>query len=972
MSLTSATRPTPTIVRGNSTLLLTEENMVWTVHSGTVAVFAVAVQDGEPVGPRRYLFSCNVGEWLFGSDPKTSAGQRSFLVVGLDDSELAATPLLSLPSMSKGESLESVAPVEAWVRRIGSVISARASHSHAERAYAGGPILLAAGQSIKPPTDQVLWMTVSSGTISPADASGATIGPESRSVPVSGDMRLVAQTDSELSFERLIDIEPPTGYANGLAKLHRLCFEYLYHLDERQREQDAQRLANRQELQTEETSSALGELGEALFRRGTTIRREDDLMTALEAIGDVLGVAFRRQAATSADSTSGRDPIEAIAHASRVRARRVQLRGEWWNRDAGPILGLFGSEGRPVALLPSNSGYLLYDPVTGKRSRVDNRLDGELSREAVTFVSPLPENAMSLSELAKFAMRPIALDLSLILFLSASITVLGMLVPIATGLVIDEAIPDANIGLLSQLAAGLFAMAVAQTALSYSQSTILIRTDTGLTARLQTAVIDRLLRLHARFFRRFSSGDLQNRSLMITQISRDISNTAVNGILTGIFALLNLALCVYYNFKLAMLAVAAALLIAIYTAGFSTVIRGAARKLSIGQGKLFGFQVQLISGIAKLRVAGAEQRAFNNWARRMASQLRLMSRIQRTEQWGNLVNVGLKHATAILLYYFAATWLLSTNSVATTAAAGPTFLTIGTFLAFYAAFQKMIGGLTELSSTLVDLGDTWAKRRLVMPLLEEVPEDAAEKVDPGPLAGTVSMGHITFRYREDGPLVLNDVCVQANAGQFVAIVGPSGSGKSTLLRILLGFETPEAGTIYYDGQDLAGLDSGSVRRQIGVVLQSGVVNSGSLYENIAGAARVSLDETWEAARAAGLAEDIEQMPMGMHTFVNEGGSTLSGGQRQRLLIARALVTKPKILIFDEATSSLDNRTQQIVTESLDRLQVTRIAVAHRFSTIRDADKIYVMDGGQIVQSGTAAELSDQDGLFRRLIARQLT
>jgi ATP-binding cassette subfamily C protein len=942
------------------------------VQSGTVAIFAVAIHNGEPVGPRRYLFSCNVGEWLFGAEPTTSNGSRSFLVVGLEDSELVAAPLPSLKSISNGEPLELVARVEAWARRIGSVISTRASHSHAERAHADGPIALAAGQSIKAPTDQVLWMTVVSGAVSPADAPGVTIGPNSRSVAVSGDIRLVAQADSELSFLRLADMEPRVGYEDGLANLHRLCFECLNHLDEQQRELDARRLASRQQLQTEDTSSALGELGQALLPRGKAIHREDDLMAALEAIGNLSGITFRRPAVASGDIALGRDPIEEIAHASRVRSRRVHLRGEWWDRDAGPILGLFGTEGRPVALLPASSGYVLYDPVTDKRARVDKRVDDQLSREAVTFVSPLPENAMSLSELAKFAMRPIAFDLALILFLSASITVLGMLVPIATGLVIDEAIPDANVGLLYQLAAGLFAMALAQAALAYSQSTILIRTDTGLTARLQSAVIDRLLRLHARFFRRFSSGDLQNRSLMITQISRDISNTAVNGILTGVFAFLNLALCIYYNFKLAMLAVAAALLIAIYTAGFSTVIRGAARKLSIGQGKLFGFQVQLISGIAKLRVAGAEQRAFNNWARRMAGQLRLMSRIQRTEQWGSLVNVGLQHATTILLYYFAATWLLSTDTIATAAAAAPTFLTMGTFLAFYAAFQKMIGGLTALSSTLVDLGDTWAKRGLVMPLLEEVPEDAVSKVDPGPLVGAVSMGHITFRYRDDGPLVLNDVSVHANAGQFVAIVGPSGSGKSTLLRILLGFETPEAGTIYYDGQDLAGLDSGSVRRQIGVVLQSGIVNSGSLYENISGAARVSLDEAWEAARAAGIADDIEQMPMGMHTFVNEGGSTLSGGQRQRLLIARALVRKPKILIFDEATSALDNRTQQIVTESLDRLQVTRIAVAHRLSTIRDADKVYVMDGGQIVQSGTAAELADQDGLFRRMIARQLT
>ena len=464
------------------------------------------------------------------------------------------------------------------------------------------------------------------------------------------------------------DVGSHFDVASGLTHLHQLCFDYLRHQEDRQREQDAKRLAERKALQTEETSSVLGELGEALSRRVKTTRSEDDLMTVLGVIGDNLGVSFRRPA-NSAEGDPRGDPIEAIAHASRVRARRVLLRGEWWERDAGPILGQFGAEGRPVALLPSNIGYILHDPLVKERRRVDKRLDSELSREAVTFVSPLPDNAVSLSELAKFAMRPIAFDIALILFLSAAIAILGMLVPIATGLVIDEAIPDANMGLLYQLAAGLFAMALAQAALSYSQNTILLRTDVGLTARLQAAVIDRLLRVSTRFFRGYSSGDLQNRALMITEISRSISNTAINGMLSGGFALLNLVLCIYYNFDLAILAVVSALLIAVYTAGFSVVIRGTARKLSIGQGKLFGFQVQLISGIAKLRAAGAEQRAFNNWARRMASQVRLMSRIQRTEQWGDLVNVGLQHATTILLYYFAATWLITSDSAATAAAA---------------------------------------------------------------------------------------------------------------------------------------------------------------------------------------------------------------------------------------------------------------------------------------------------------------
>ena len=252
-----------------------------------------------------------------------------------------------------------------------------------------------------------------------------------------------------------------------------------------------------------------------------------------------------------------------------------------------------------------------------------------------------------------------------------------------------------------------------------------------------------------------------------------------------------------------------------------------------------------------------------------------------------------------------------------------------------------------------------------------LPEVNEAKADPGELRGRIELSRVSFRYKADGPVILKDVSLQILPGQFVAIVGPSGSGKSTLLRLLLGFDKPEAGTISYDGQELSGLDIQSVRKQLGVVLQNGKLMPGDIYQNIVGSSQLALEAAWEAAQSAGLDEDIHQMPMGMHTVLSEGAGTLSGGQRQRLMIARAVVAKPRILIFDEATSALDNRTQGIVSRSLERLKATRIVIAHRLSTIINADKIIVVKGGSIVQSGTYAELIDQDGLFAELAKRQL-
>jgi ABC-type bacteriocin/lantibiotic exporter with double-glycine peptidase domain len=298
-------------------------------------------------------------------------------------------------------------------------------------------------------------------------------------------------------------------------------------------------------------------------------------------------------------------------------------------------------------------------------------------------------------------------------------------------------------------------------------------------------------------------------------------------------------------------------------------------------------------------------------------------------------------------------------------------LSLGTFLAFNTAFANFTRGTTDLSNTVTEILQILPQWRRTQPILATIPEVDLGKADPGKLTGKITLDHITFRYRSDGPLILDDVSISANPGEFIALVGGSGSGKSTILRLLLGFETPQAGSVYYDGQDLSGLDLDAVRRQLGVVLQNGRLMSASIFENIAGGAQMTMSEAWEAAQMSGFADDITAMPMQMHTVVSEGGGNLSGGQRQRLLIARALVLKPRILLFDEATSALDNRTQAIVSESLEKLQVTRIAIAHRLSTIRNAHRIYVLQGGRVVQQGTFEELAGMEGLFAQLMARQM-
>jgi ABC-type bacteriocin/lantibiotic exporter with double-glycine peptidase domain len=366
--------------------------------------------------------------------------------------------------------------------------------------------------------------------------------------------------------------------------------------------------------------------------------------------------------------------------------------------------------------------------------------------------------------------------------------------------------------------------------------------------------------------------------------------------------------------------------------------------------------VQLINAVPKLRVAGAEPRAFACWGRSYSRKQRLVERIQAIQDCLRMVNsVAPAFATAISFGL-----ALSGKGIE-----------LGTILAFNLAlggFMQAIAELSDATGGLVSIATYWRRTRTI---LDAAPEVDSTKANPGRLTGRLAMDRVTFRYRQDGRLTLEDVSLHAEPGECIALVGPSGSGKSTILNLLIGFETPTSGAIRLDGHELRGLDPGAVRRQIGVVRQDSRLTSQSIFENIVCGSRFTLEEAWEAARAAGLAQDIEQMPMGMHTIVSEGGSNLSGGQRQRLLIARALVMKPRILLFDEATSALDNRTQQIVTESVRRLNATRVIVAHRLSTIRHADRIYVIEAGRVVQHGTFDELSRPPGVFERLMRRQM-
>jgi ATP-binding cassette subfamily C protein len=475
---------------------------------------------------------------------------------------------------------------------------------------------------------------------------------------------------------------------------------------------------------------------------------------------------------------------------------------------------------------------------------------------------------------------------------------------------------------------------------------------------VQAAVWDRLLSLPATFFRRFSTGDLAVRALGINTIYQTITGPTVASVLSSLFSVFSFGLLFYYSVRLALTATLVMVAILGVTVAASYLqLRYQYRTTEI-LGKVSSLVLQLLGGIAKLRVAGAEVHAFAVWAERFSAQKVMATKAQSAAN----ALVVFNSASGILasLAIFAAIALFSRESLST-----------AQFVAFNTAFAQVLFAFSGATGALITILQAAPYYKRGKPILRSLPEVDAGKLDPGELSGRIKLDHVSFRYSPDGPLVVDDVSLQIEPREFVAIVGPSGAGKSSLFRLLLGFETPEAGSIYYDNNDIAGLDVRSVRRQMGVVLQDGRPMSGSIFGNIVGSLPLTMDDAWEAARMVGLEEDIRAMPMGMFTMLSEDASTISGGQRQRLMIARAIVSKSRILLFDEATSALDNLTQAIVASSLENLRATRVVIAHRLSTIINADRIYVLQAGRITQSGTYADLMEREGPFQELASRQL-
>lgn len=942
---------------------------VWFVRSGKLDIFIASARNGAPVGARHHVLRVERGQAVFGMCP-VEGSETAILATATPGTELLWFPQARLrapaerlhPEISFG----ALSLLEDWILSLSAAATMALPKLFTE--FEAGAILEVTAEP-KPliPAKGVLWAEHIQG------ASLFLNNPEVDPVggqtyfPVSRSGWLQPQRCSRILAIESEAWEKADPQWVGLQTFHRAVLQCLIVKRRLQEAKDRKRLLTQAESDVAVVRGALSTLAAPLENDDTLLPLDevgltDPALLACEAVGRFLAVRI----VPPADMRSGvklKEPVANIAKASALRYRVVALKGKWWTDAAGPLVGFRDSDNRPVALLPgSRRGYDLYDPVEQKKQTVTASTALTLNGFAYSFYRPLPNRKLSVWELLAFGMQDSKRELITIVLMGAGGGLLGMVFPIATGIIFDSIIPNAERGQLLEIAGLLIVSALATSMFALTRSFAALRLQGKLDASLQAALWDRLLRLPAPFFRRYTSGDLADRSLGIEYVLRTLTGTALFSILSGVFSIFSFLLLFYYNSRLALIATGLmfiAFSVSTISAYFQLRFQ---RQIFRLRGRISGKLLEFIDNIAKLRVSGTESRAFAAWAREFSAQKEMSIRARGVSNALTVFNSTFPVISLALIFSYAAHLM------------GQPLLrefTTGAFLAFLAAYIQFQSAALQLNSTIESVLGIVPLYERAAPIFETLPEvDDGQRL-PGDLTGLLEINHLNFRYHPNMPFVLRDLSFVVKSGEFVAIVGPSGSGKSTLLRLLVGFEKPESGAIYYDGQDLAGLDIQAVRQQMGVVIQNARLISGTVFHNIVGSAALTLEDAWQAARMAGLEQDISEMPMGMHTVISEGGGNLSGGQRQRLFIARAIVKKPRILLFDEATSSLDNQTQSIVSSSLDALQVTRIVIAHRLSTIINADRILVMEKGVVVQCGAHHELVNQKGLFRELAKRQL-
>ncbi|MBR2590990.1 MAG: ATP-binding cassette domain-containing protein [Clostridia bacterium] len=719
-----------------------------------------------------------------------------------------------------------------------------------------------------------------------------------------------------------------------------------------------EQIEQRKKYSEEAFEEAFYKLSDSITGKNVSKAMEVDAIKTRDAITAVLKYyGIKKIKEVPAEITDVNEQLDYLIRPEGMMTRVVKLTEGWYKDAYTAMLGTLKADGSLIALIPGKlGGFTFYDPTTGKRRRVNRKSAALIEEEAISFYRQFPLKKLRIVDLGIFALKNLKpSDFIFFGILSLIGTGLGLLIVDINKVLMSDVLETGKLGVLIACSIFLISTQLSQMIFGVANALFSQRFNKKMDLAIESATMMRVLSLPPDFFKKYSSGDLSSRIGYIGSLCNLITSAIFD---TGFQAIFSLAYITQIG-KFAPLLVAPSIVVIVISFVFSIAsslltMKISKQKMELGT-KERGLSYAIITGVKKIKLAGVEKLVFSKWANLHAESARLEYNPPFFIKYNVVISSAIGLIGTIVMYYFA--------------------LSSGVSVADYYAFNSAYGMLSGAFMAIAEIALSFARIKPIMemakPLLDAEPEVSEGKQILTRVSGNIAVENLSFRYDEKMPNVIDGLSFTIKPGQYVAIVGKTGCGKSTLMRLLLGFEKPDKGTIYYDSKDIADLELHSLRRKIGVVMQNGSLFAGDIYSNIViSAPELNLDEAWEAAEQAGIAEDIRKMPMGMHTLISEGAGAISGGQKQRIMIARAIAPKPKILMLDEATSALDNITQKIVSDSLDKLNCTRIVIAHRLSTIKQCDRIIVLDKGHIIEDGTYDELIAQNGYFAELVERQ--
>lgn len=637
--------------------------------------------------------------------------------------------------------------------------------------------------------------------------------------------------------------------------------------------------------------------------------------------------------------------------------RNVQLDEDWYHNATQLFLGTLKENGQTVLLKPARlGGYVLLDPSTSQKRKINKKIASTIDEEALCFYPPLPAKSLTIKDLLRFMFGQLTImDDLFYVGVMLVLSLLGLLTPIFTKLLFGSILEYGHVKQLLALGSFMISYVICSTCLKTFQKLIKNKVTTKQDVIVQAALMNRLIHLPSSFFSKYGSGELYYKIESVQTICSTLFDTIGTTGLTSLFSIIYVGQIFNFAPSLAI----PSILIILFSFLFSFLSAWLESKHleeeMEASAKTSGCTYATVKGIQKIKLAGAEKRMFSKWAHIYAQEASLEYNHSNLSKLSSVIQLTITLMGMLVLYTIAIQKGVSVDN----------------YYAFSSAYGMISSAFTALAQACSIIAWIRPMFEMTKPILKEIPEYGENKEIIPNLTGAIEINHVSFSYEEGMKNVIDDLNLSIQPGEYVAITGSTGCGKSTLLRLLLGFETPNQGTIFYDRHDMQDIDLSSLRKQIGTVQQNSRLFPGDVLSNITiSNPLMSEEDAWQAAKIASIDEDIQQMPMGMHTIISEGQGGVSGGQKQRLLIARALAIKPKILFFDEATSALDNITQKKISDAIDQLNCTRVVIAHRLSTIKNADRILYLDAGKIVEQGTYDELIQMNGKFASLVERQ--